>query len=371
MKKRVISITMLAMSALMIFSVSSFAGNEQRAGQAGASELLINPWARSSGWGGANTASVRGLESLNLNIAGTAFTKKTELIFSHTKWLVGTDININTFGLSQKVGESGVLTIGFMSMDFGEIDITTVDLPDGGIGTFHPNYTNISLAYAKEFSNSIYGGLVVKIINEKIADLSASGVCFDAGIQYLTGIGKNKLGKKIRDNLHFGIALKNVGPTMRYKGDGLSFRGTVPPNDVIMTIEQRSADFELPALITIGGTYDMYFAQKVDTVADKIKSDHRASLAFNFTSNSFTKDQLHAGLEYSFKELIMLRGGYVYEKGIGSYDTRTTCFTGPTFGASVQIPLSKEKGSTFSIDYSYRATNPFDGVHSLGAKITL
>jgi hypothetical protein len=35
-----------------------WAGNKDRAGEAGASELLINPWARSSGWGGANTASV-------------------------------------------------------------------------------------------------------------------------------------------------------------------------------------------------------------------------------------------------------------------------------------------------------------------------
>jgi hypothetical protein len=371
MKKRVISITMLAISAMMVFSISGFAGNEQRAGQAGAGELLINPWARSSGWGNANTASCKGLESLNLNIAGTAFTKKTELIFTHTNWLVGSNINIYAGGLSQKVGESGVLTLALMSMDFGDIDITTVDVPEGGIGTFHPNYTNISLAYAKEFSNSIYGGLVFKVINEKISDVSASGVCFDAGIQYLTGIGKNKLGKKIRDNIHFGIAMKNVGPTMRFRGDGLSFRGTVPPNDVIMTVEQRSADFELPSLITIGGTYDFYLAQKVDTVADKIKSDHRVSIAGNFTSNSFTKDQFHVGLEYSFKEILMLRGGYIHEKGIREYETRTTAFTGPTAGVSIQIPLSKEKGSTFSIDYSYRATNPFAGVHSLGAKITL
>ena len=28
------------------------AGNKDRVGQAGADELLINPWARSSGWGG-------------------------------------------------------------------------------------------------------------------------------------------------------------------------------------------------------------------------------------------------------------------------------------------------------------------------------
>ncbi len=369
MKKQVV-IGALIISGLFISNFTK-AGNEQRAGQAGASELLINPWARSSGWGGANTGGAKGLEALNLNVAGTAFTKKTELIFSHTNWLAGTGISINSFGLSQKVGESGVLSLSFMNMDFGDIDITTVDLPEGGIGTYHPTYTIMGIAYAKEFSNSIYGGLNVKVVNEKIANLGATGVCVDAGIQYLTGLGKNKLGKKIRDNLHLGISMKNWGPTMRYSGDGMSFRGTVPPNDVVMTVQSRSAEFELPALITMGAMMDFYLGSKVDTVASKITSDNRLSVAANFTSNSFTKDQLQFGIEYAFKEMIMLRGGYIYEKGLFDYDTRTTVFTGPTAGVSIQIPLNKEKGSTFSIDYSYRATNPFNGVHSIGAKVTL
>lgn len=369
MKKQVV-IGALIISGLLISNFIK-AGNEQRAGQAGASELLINPWARSTGWGGANTGGARGLEALSLNVAGTAFTKKTELIFSHSNWLAGTGISINAFGLSQKVGESGVLSLSFMNMDFGDIEITTVDLPEGGVGSYHPTYTVMGIAYAKEFSNSIYGGLNVKVVNEKITNLGATGVCVDAGIQYLTGLGKNKLGKKIRDNLHLGISMKNWGPTMRYSGDGLSFRGTVPPNDVVMTVSSRSAEFELPALITMGAMMDFYIGSKVDTVASKIISDNRLSVAANFTSNSFTKDQLHFGLEYAFKEMLMLRGGYVYEKGLFDYDTRTTAFTGPTAGVSIQIPLNKEKGSTFSIDYSYRATNPFNGVHSIGAKVTL
>jgi hypothetical protein len=213
MKKQVV-IGALVVLGMTFFNYSK-AGNEQRAGQAEPVSLLINPWARSTGWGGANTGGARGLEALSLNVAGTAFTKKTELIFSHTNWLAGTGININAFGLSQKVGESGVLSLSFMNMDFGEIDITTVDLPEGGIGTFHPSYTVIGIAYAKEFSNSIYGGMNLKVVNEKIANLGATGVCVDAGIQYLTGLGVNKLGKKIRDNLHLGISLKNWGPTMR------------------------------------------------------------------------------------------------------------------------------------------------------------
>src|ERR1043166_7405202 len=61
------------------------------------------------------------------------------------------------------------------------------------------------------------------------------------------------------DNIHFGISLRNVGPRMRFKGDGLSFRGTVPNTGTSMTVEQRSADFELPSMVTIGGAYDFYF----------------------------------------------------------------------------------------------------------------
>ena len=46
--------------------------------------------------------------------------------------------NISSFGFSQKL-ENQSLRMSVMSMDFGEIEITTVELPDGGIGTFPQN----------------------------------------------------------------------------------------------------------------------------------------------------------------------------------------------------------------------------------------
>jgi hypothetical protein len=202
----------LLIVAIIILPVKdNFAGNEQRAGQSGASELLINPWARSSGWAGANVACVRGLEGMFINVAGLAFTSKTELIFSRTNWLMYNDNEavsyVNSFGFSQKVGESSVLALGIMSMDFGDIEITTVELPDGGIGTFSPKFMNISLSYAKTFSNSIYGGFTIKMISEQISDVRAGGVAFDVGIQYVTGS---------KDNMKFGISLKNIGPRMSF-----------------------------------------------------------------------------------------------------------------------------------------------------------
>ena len=343
----------VAIIALMLPFSNAFAGNPQRAGQAGASELLINPWARTSGWGGANVAGVRGLEGIFSNVAGLAFTEKTELIFSQTQWLKYGDeavSNISAFGFSQKVGESGVLGFSVMSMDFGDIEITTVDLPDGGIGTYSPSFMNISLSYAKIFSNSIYGGMTVKMISEQISNVGANGVALDAGIQYVTGAA---------DNFKFGIALKNVGPRMSFSGDGLSFRGIVgDADDYKMTVEQRSSELELPALLNIGLSYDVNFIQ------------HRITGAGTFTSNSFQKDQYRLGGEYSYNEMFMVRLGYTYEDGIRTPSTRTTALRGPSAGFTVELPMG-DNSSTFGLDYSYRHTDPFQGSHTIGARINL
>ena len=340
----------------LVVAPASFAGNKQRIGQAGASELLINPWAGTSGWADANSASVKGLESFGLNIAGTAFVNKTEIGYANSNWLAGTGINVYAFGLIQKVGDAGALGVYVQSMNMGEIEVTTVESPEGGLGTFNPKFSTIGISYAKEFSNSIYGGLVMKIVSGGIADLKTTGVAIDAGIQYVTGAQRQ---------LHFGITLRNVGPTMKYTGDGMSFRGVVPPNGVDMTVEHRSAEFELPTQVKIGLAYDFNFGV-----------GQRITIAGNFTSNSFSKDQVQVGLEYDFKNILLLRGGFLYENGINpfiadDYADRTSVFTGPTGGVSLRIPLNKENGSVFSIDYSYRDTDPFQGVHTIGARIIL
>jgi hypothetical protein len=345
--------------ALVALSTSSFAGNKDRAGQAGANQLLINPWARSSGWAGANSASVTGLEATYTNIAGLAFTPKTEIMFANTSWFAGSGINVQSFGLSQRVGETGVLGLSVQNMNFGDIDITTEDLPEGGIGTFAPKLTTINLGYAKEFSNSIYGGLGVKVISEGIANAKASGIAFDMGVRYVTGE---------KDQVKFGIALKNVGPKMNYAGDGFSYTTTIDEEE--FTVEWRTEAYELPALLNIGGSYDYYLGESVDSVSGDIKSMHRITAAGNFTSNSFGKDQIRFGLEYGFRQLVMFRAGYLYEEGIFSLDTRTTFNAGPTAGLTFQVPLNKN-GSTLDIDYAYRSTNPMRGHHSVGIRVNL
>lgn len=343
---------------LLMVAINAMAGNKDRQGEAGASELLINPWARSSGWDGLNTACIHGVEALNLNVAGLAFTKKTELVFAHTNWLGGTGISFNTLGFSQTLGKSGgVLGLSIMSIDFGEIPITTTSAPEGGLGNFSPQFFNGALAYSKVFSNSIYGGFAVRVISESLADVGAIGVAFDAGIQYVTGPQSDPTKVK------FGIALRNVGAPMKYGGDGLTFRGESPGGNYSMTLEQRSKGFELPSLLNIGGSYDFKFGATG-------KPNHRLTVAANFTSHSFTQDQFGGGLEYAFKEMIMIRGGYNYQGGLSDPDKRVTALTGLSGGITFEMPVSSN-GAAIGIDYSYRTSNPFDGTHSIGIRMNL
>ena len=99
-------------------------------------------------------------------------------------------------------------------------------------------------------------------------------------------------------------------------------------------------------------------------------NEHRITAMGAFTSNSFQKDQFRLGLEYGWKNILMIRGGFVAEKGIFTGIDRTTVYTGPSGGFTLEIPFGKNK-STFSIDYSYTDSRPFGGTHSLGARISL
>jgi len=147
---------------------------------------------------------------------------------------------------------------------------------------------------------------------------------------------------------------------MRFTGDGLAVQGLIDGSNEPPTLEQRSEKFELPSQLNIGMAYDLNFGEL-----------NRLTLAANFTSNAFTRDQFIFGAEYAFKKMFHLRAGYLYEDGITNDVDRATVFTGPSAGVSIDLPFGQEKMSAFAIDYSYRATNPFSGVHSIGLRLSL
>lgn len=329
------------------------AGNEDRVGSAGATQLLVNPWARSTALGDAGVASTNGLEATFTNIAGLAFTDKTQLKFNYSNWLGSAGVAFNGVGLAQRVSESGVLAASVQSMNFGDVPITTVDLPEGNIGVFSPRLNVFNIGYAKSFSASISGGLNMKVISESISNLKGTGVAFDAGVRYVTGEN---------NHIKLGIALKNVGPVIRYKGDGLTEDFNIVTNQQFTSLDQRSASLELPSLLNIGASYDFIFSE-----ASKLTA------CAAFTANSFQYDQYRFGADYGFtteKAAFNVRAGYVFEKNIFSVENRSNALTGLTGGFSADLLFGKNK-SAMGLEYAVRTAGIFGFVHTFGVTISL
>lgn len=346
-------INYVAIAGAVISCSTAIAGNEDRVGSAGATELLVNPWARTLSMGDAGVSCANGLEASFINIAGLSGTEKTQIKFNRTNWMGQAGIALNAAGIAQRLGSSSVIAVSVQSMNFGDIDRTTVDLPEGTLGTFSPRMNVFNVGYAHSFSSSIHGGINFKVIAESINNMKATGVAFDAGIRYVTGE---------QDQFKIGIALKNIGPVMRYRGDGLSDEVTNIQTGNISTLEQRAASFELPSLLNIGASYDFNMGEK-----------NKLVLAAAFTANSFQKDQYRLGLDYGLtiaKAAFNIRCGYVAEKGIFKTENRSNALTGLTAGLSADVLFGKNK-SAVGLEYAMRLAGQFGVIHTFGASISL
>ncbi len=334
----------------------TFAGNPERSGAAGATELIINPYGVSSGLHGLNIATAFGLESLINNPAGLAVGQGSEILFAHTRWLSGSGISINTIGYSGHTRNEGAIGISLVVTSLGEIERTTIDQPDGTLGSYTPNYMYLNFAYAKTFVDGrIFVGANVKTIYESVPDAYAVGVAIDGGVMYSSEDGR----------FHTGVALRNIGPQMQYKGDGFYTRVNLGNTNVQNIITVPSGNFDLPAQLLIGVAYDFTFSEI-----------HKVTPMFGFVSYSFGKDNLGVGVEYDYNKTFAVRGAFLYETDLFNETLRTTANGGFSGGFSVKLPLSgkdedgkRKKDSGLRLDYSYRSTFVFNGTHTLGLRL--
>ncbi len=290
-----------------------------------------------------------GLESLYGNIAGLAFTNGLQTGFANTQWLVGSGIQLNSAAFATPSGNEGVLGIHVTNMNYGQIEVTTTELPDGGAGYFSPASTIIGIGYAKKFTKSLLGCVNIKKEKTTIRNQSGSGVLIYAGVQYVTGADRD---------FRFGITLRNIGPSFGYNGDGMAIVLPVPTGSHTTTFDSRTEQFELPTQLAIGA------AKRFD-----LDAKNRLNLAGNFISNSFKKDQFTLGLEFDHNDIFQVRASYA------AFDNRfdglaTEAFSGPAMGFSVNAPTGGT--SKLNLSYAYRLTNTaFAGVHTLGATLVL
>ncbi|MCU0342723.1 MAG: PorV/PorQ family protein [Ignavibacterium sp.] len=314
----------------LFITISLYAGDESRKGTTGADQLLVPVGARSIATGGAFVATVSGLESIYYNPAGLDLTKSTEAMFSYMNYIA--DINMSYFAAGTNLGDFGSIGLSFKTFDFGDIPVTTNELPDGTGATYSPTFLTIGLTYSKVLTDRVSIGTNVKLISENIQSTNASGFAIDAGVQY-----------QFNDALSIGATINNIGGNMSYSGQDLRVQTGVPntvPGAPNGTYEVVAEEFQIPSYFQLSLAYKFL-----------INEQNQLDLATTFTANNSLDDAFNFGLEYGFMNNFFLRGGYNYYLG----ETNESIF-GFTAGAGVNYDIS-DIGISF--DYAYRDIKDF------------
>ncbi len=330
---------------LLAFSIGlSNSGN--RTGTSGASELLIPIGTRDIAMGGATTATSSGVEALFWNPAGTAKADASVSIYaSHMMYIA--DIGVNSAALSVNFESFGVLSLNLKGLSFGDIPLTTTLTPDGTGQTFSPQFFTVGLTYARQLTDRISVGLTGTLITERMAEVSATGFAFNIGVVYDNFVDLQ--------GLSLGVAVKNIGPQMKFEGAGLNMQAYAPSLDRPQYYYKvEAAAFELPSTIEIGVGYKR-----------PIGEDHGMLVAMAFQNNNFSDDEYKIGLEYEFQNLLFLRGGYDYSPP--ETEKRENIF-GATFGAGVHTLIG---GVDICFDYAFRSAKIFSNNHVFSVKIGL
>ena len=316
---------------VLLIATSVYAGDVSRKGTTGADYLLIPVSARGIATGGAFVANLTGLESIYYNPAGLDMSTGTEFMFSYMDYLA--DIKISYLGASTNFGDFGSIGFTLKSLAFGDINITTVDFPDGTGSTYSPSYLTLGLTYSKVITDRIAVGSNIKILNESIQDVSASGWAIDFGVQY-----------KFTPELMIGAAVMNIGPNMQYSGPQLASFTQIPGSNVGSPggqYEIITEEFQIPSYFLLSLAYNL-----------NINEQNNLLLGSTFTANNSLEDNLNFGLEYGFLSNFFVRGGY----SLLLENTDQNVF-GLTFGAGIDYSIGGDVG--FAFDYAFRDVKDF------------
>jgi len=344
--KMKITVRILVIMAVFLIGVdSAFAGGGSRNGTGGAVELLIPVGAPGIALAGSNVATATGLDALFWNPAGVAhMTSSATATFSSMNYIA--DIGVEYGAVAANFEGFGVVSLDIKSLNIGEIPITTNVQPDGTGQTYKPQFLTAGASYSRLLTDRVAIGLTFNYISETIAQVSATGFAFNAGIQY------NNLGDI--NGLDFGLVVKNIGPAMTYSGSGLLVQASPtgstqdptgafnrPPSFYSI----NAASFDMPSSFDIGLGY-----------TPKIDEMNSVTLSGTYENNNYSGDLYNIGGQYGFENTFFARVGYSWSPKNQDADY----IYGLTAGAGINYNLG---GVTVDLDYAYRATKYFDGNH--------
>ncbi len=303
------------------------AADFSRTGSVGAQFLKIAVGSRYQGMGEASVAVVNDPYSLYWNPAGLANIDAHSISFTNVDWIAG--ISLNYVSFATRVENIGVVGLSATLMSTGDMEITTVEQPEGTGEMFSASSFALSGGFARYLTTRLSFGLSIKYVFEKIYNESASGLGFDVGTQLHTGWR----------TLRIGMNISNMGTSMRFSGPdlltSLDIENGSTPNGTA-----NIDSYELPLTFRLGMAYDL-----IDD------PENRLTLAVEAKHPNDNEQQAGMGTEYGFRDSYFLRAGYKL-----NYEDQ-----GLTLGAGVQTEVGER--TLLVIDYAWSDFNYLESVH--------
>ncbi len=297
--------------------------------QAGLLFLTFEPGARASGLGRAYSAVADDAYAAWWSPGATAFNRQTQINGTHMPWLQGAgagfdDMFYEYLGFNKYFDGIGNLNIHLMIADLG----TQMQTDETGqeIGEFHSFDFAGAFGYAYEVVPTKLGvGANFKLVYSYLGpgtgqtedEGKAFGFAFDMGAKY------QDLGI---EGLDASLVVQNVGPNITY-------------------VDQAQSD-PLPMTVRLGAAYQILDSPLnkllVSAEASKILANEDGLLTRFVTGwENFDETIYGLGAEYTYLDLISLRGGYFLDQA-GEV-------VGPSFGAGIQ----------YTFDNRYKLTADF------------
>lgn len=334
--KRIVPLllALAALAALPARAQSQSGGDVTKAGTTAADFLTIPVGARATAMGSAYSAVAVDASATYWNPSGLADLRSGSLTVEHAEWLEEIAFNYVALVMPTSFGTFGA---SLTALSTGEIEVTTEEEQNGTGETYTGGFYALGLSYGRSLTDRFRLGGNVKLVTERIANSTATGVALDVGTLFTTPFY----------GIRLGASISNFGTKMRISGDDLLVPVDIAPG-------QSGNNESVRGQITTD-PFDMPLTMRIGVAGEVLQTENsRITLAIDALNPNNNEQYVNIGVEAGLAGgLLMLRGGYnelFMDASPYSY----------TFGGGLNYGFGSLH---FVLDYAYQAHEYLNGIN--------
>ena len=338
---------------LMIF-IGMNAYSQNRVGTTAGNFLEIGFGTVGNSMGEAYSSLTRDLSSTYWNPAGIAYMRYNEAMFMYMPWIA--DMNIYFASAGIVLPGMGTIALNIMNMDYGEMDVTTMDFQEGTGERFSAGDFAFSISYGRKLAQWFAFGATLKYVNSRIWHCDAQALAGDLGViintQFFSPTGRRE------DGLNIGMSISNYGTQLQYDGMDL-----LRPIDIK---EKEAGNYSnVQGQFTLNG-WELPLIYRIGISLNPIATSfHRLKIALDALHPNNNSESINVGTEYALSAgsfgTLFLRCGY---KGLFMDHNQF----GFTSGFGIKMFMVGKR--SFSLDYSFQNVGVLGNTQSYSMKVS-